>query len=158
MGKVLWSTTSVCASVPGSSRLRPLTPDLEFLESLPPPNYKHPVLKNIMVRSARALARQHAYGNMPDIYSKIELVYFDIHARGEVVRLLFAAANRTAELTDTRVPLFFESPAATKEWTATDKPRSPLGYDQQHYKQAGKRTLTLRTFFFKNCMGLRVGS
>jgi hypothetical protein len=62
------------------------------------------------------------------MHTKIELVYFDIHARGEVVRLLFAAANRTAELTDTRVPLFFESPAATKEWTATHKPRSPLGY------------------------------
>jgi hypothetical protein len=28
VGKVLWSTTSACTSVPGSSRVRPLTPDL----------------------------------------------------------------------------------------------------------------------------------
>ena len=27
VGKALWSTTSACASVPGSSRVRPLTPD-----------------------------------------------------------------------------------------------------------------------------------
>eukprot|EP01051_Picozoa_sp_SAG22_P009428 SAG22_NODE_787_length_7239_cov_4.418487_7_plen_283_part_00 len=61
-------------------------------------------------------------------YGKIELVYFDIHARGEPVRLLFALAGRSGELTDTRLPLFFESAAATKEWEEVHKPRTPLGF------------------------------
>ena len=59
---------------------------------------------------------------------RIELVYFDIKARGECVRLLFAAAGRLPELVDTRIPLFFESEWAQQEWTAVHKPKTPLGY------------------------------
>ena len=59
---------------------------------------------------------------------RIELVYFDIHARGECVRLLFAAAGRERELVDTRLPLFLESPAARHEWVTQHKPQSPMGF------------------------------
>jgi hypothetical protein len=40
VGRALWSTTSACASVPGSNRVRPLTPGL-------PPILAAPCLKKI---------------------------------------------------------------------------------------------------------------
>jgi hypothetical protein len=39
VGKASWSTTSACASVPGSSRVRRLTPDL-------PPYISYPLSSN----------------------------------------------------------------------------------------------------------------
>ena len=62
----------------------------------------------------------------------VELVYFDIHARGELTRLVFAAAqaagNPNAAYKDTRLPLFMESQAASDEWTEVHAPQSPFGY------------------------------
>eukprot|EP00092_Neocalanus_flemingeri_P017383 GFUD01018803.1.p1 GENE.GFUD01018803.1~~GFUD01018803.1.p1 ORF type:complete len:250 (+),score=24.24 GFUD01018803.1:303-1052(+) len=57
----------------------------------------------------------------------IELVYFDIHARGELTRLCFAAAGREEEYKDTRLPLFMESREAAEEWSEVHSPKTPFG-------------------------------
>jgi len=59
---------------------------------------------------------------------QVELVYFDIHARGELTRLCYAAAGRSADLTDTRIPLFMESPENAWAWTTQHEPKTPFGY------------------------------
>ena len=60
---------------------------------------------------------------------RVELTYFDVHARGEVVRLLYAACARgtCSEFVDTRLPLFFSSPEANAAWASEHKPRAPTG-------------------------------
>ena len=60
--------------------------------------------------------------------NKIELVYFDIHARGELTRLCFAAANRLSDLVDTRLGLFMESDKYAQEWQYKYRPKTPFGY------------------------------
>lgn len=57
---------------------------------------------------------------------RIELVYFNICARGELTRLAFAYAGMSDRLIDTKIPLFLESDANRKEWLQTHKPRSPF--------------------------------
>lgn len=71
--------------------------------------------------------------------TSIELVYFDIHARGELTRLCFAAAGRLGELKDTRIPLFMESEDAAREWRDVHCPKSPCGYVP--YLNVKQRTL-----------------
>eukprot|EP00122_Pirum_gemmata_P012083 Pgem_evm1s11215 len=51
---------------------------------------------------------------MDNSITKIELVYFDIHARGELTRLCFAAKGKSEILIDTRIPLFMESDKASE--------------------------------------------
>lgn len=58
----------------------------------------------------------------------VELVYFDIHARGELTRLCYAAAGRSSELVDTRIPLFMESEEAAQEWRDVHRRKTPFGY------------------------------
>jgi len=58
----------------------------------------------------------------------IELVYFDIHARGELTRLCYAAAGRSENLTETRVPLFMDSPENLEAWRTQHSPKAPFGY------------------------------
>mmetsp|Transcript_83213 Transcript_83213/g.230921 ORF Transcript_83213/g.230921 Transcript_83213/m.230921 type:complete len:268 (+) Transcript_83213:68-871(+) len=57
----------------------------------------------------------------------VQLVYFNIHARGELTRLIFAAAGKSNSLDDKRVPLFMESEKAAKNWLSVHKPSAPMG-------------------------------
>eukprot|EP00994_Dinema_validum_P001602 NODE_1329_length_1003_cov_62.671908_g1024_i0.p1 GENE.NODE_1329_length_1003_cov_62.671908_g1024_i0~~NODE_1329_length_1003_cov_62.671908_g1024_i0.p1 ORF type:complete len:242 (-),score=40.47 NODE_1329_length_1003_cov_62.671908_g1024_i0:192-917(-) len=57
----------------------------------------------------------------------VELVYFDIHARGELTRLCYAAAGRS-DYTDTRIPLFMETPEAARTCEEIHRPRAPFAF------------------------------
>eukprot|EP00931_Biecheleriopsis_adriatica_P039665 TRINITY_DN22672_c0_g1_i2.p1 TRINITY_DN22672_c0_g1~~TRINITY_DN22672_c0_g1_i2.p1 ORF type:complete len:223 (+),score=32.47 TRINITY_DN22672_c0_g1_i2:33-701(+) len=59
--------------------------------------------------------------------AKIELVYFDINARGEALRLCFEVSGKTQELTDYRIPLFMESEQNAENWKTNEKPLAPFG-------------------------------
>ena len=59
---------------------------------------------------------------------KVELVYFDIHARGELTRLCYYVTNREDEYIDTRLPLFMESEANAKVVREIHRPKSPFEF------------------------------
>ena len=61
----------------------------------------------------------------------VELVYFDIHARGELVRLCYAAhaaqGGRQA-FTDTRLPFFMDSEVNQRLCDQVHRPAAPFGF------------------------------
>ena len=64
MGKALWSTTSACASVPGSRRVRPLTPDFAS-------KFGTPCLNNTMrQRSVRGSVRSIVRSTTSEVEKK----------------------------------------------------------------------------------------
>lgn len=61
----------------------------------------------------------------------VELVYFDIHARGELTRLCYAAHvahGGQQSYTDTRLPFFMDSDANQRLCAEVHRPASPYGF------------------------------
>jgi len=60
--------------------------------------------------------------------AQVELIYFNIHARGDLTRLCYAAAGRSGDYIDTRVPFFMESEENARVCAVEHMPKAPFPF------------------------------